>query len=138
MKKMNQESKDNKINLRISEEDLEIIDEFIEENPQVGTRSEFLRNCALSYIKEKQSGLKGRDDGGITVYLPAKLKNYLKKLGNSGFYRDVSDVILDIIYMSFDNGTMSKILEKNLQKADSIKRFMRNLNDSDESEADFR
>ncbi len=120
---MNPESKDIKITLRISEEDLDLIDSFLEENMAFGSRSEFLRNCALDFIQAKKS-FKGVDLGN-GISLSKKQEEYLDRMIKMGYYPSKEDSIKSILEYVFDSGFIKKIFEEKIEKYQEIEKSMK-------------
>lgn len=120
---MNQDSKDIKITLRISEDDLDQIDSFLEENMAFGSRSEFLRNCALELIQRKGSVLKGETGTGIP--LSRRQEEYIEKMIKMGYYASTEDAIKSILEYVFDSGFVRKIFEEKIGKYHEIEKAMK-------------
>ncbi len=120
---MNQDSKDIKITLRISEDDLDQVDGFLEENMAFGSRSEFLRNCALDVIKRKGSVMRG--DVGSGLPLSKRQEEYIEKMVKMGYYQSQEDAIKSIIEYVFDSGFIKKIFEEKIEKYQQIEKAMR-------------
>ncbi|EQB68390.1 MAG: hypothetical protein AMDU5_GPLC00012G0030 [Thermoplasmatales archaeon Gpl] len=120
---MNPESKDIKITLRISEEDLDLIDSFLEENMSFGSRSEFLRNCALDFIQSKKN-FKGMDLGN-GISLSKKQEEYIERMIRMGYYPSKEDAIKSILEYVFDSGFIKKIFEEKIEKYQEIEKSMK-------------
>ncbi|MCL4345625.1 MAG: hypothetical protein M1496_04610 [Candidatus Thermoplasmatota archaeon] len=125
------DSKDIKITLRISEDDLDEIDTFLENNPRQGSRSEFLRNCALNYISNKSS----RKGGGNSnsVILSRKQQELIERMVDLGYYSGEEEAIKSIIEYVFDNGMIKTIFEDRISKYGQIeKSLFRNIKDEED------
>ncbi|MHB1622637.1 MAG: ribbon-helix-helix domain-containing protein [Cuniculiplasma sp.] len=120
---MNPDSKDIKITLRISEDDLDMIDSFLEENMSYGSRSEFLRNCALDFIQAKKA-FKGWESGN-GVSLSKKQEEYIERMIRMGYYPSKEDAIKSILEYVFDSGFIKKIFEEKIEKYQEIEKSMR-------------
>lgn len=125
------DSKDIKITLRISEDDLDEIDAFLENNPRHGSRSEFLRNCALNYITNKNSRTRGVNSN--SVILSRRQKELIEKMVDMGYYSGEEEAIKSIIEYVFDNGMIKTIFEDRINKYGQIeKSLFRNIKDEEE------
>lgn len=120
---MNQDSKDIKITLRISEDDLDQIDSFLEENMSFGSRSEFLRNCALEFIQTKGIGLKGEKNAGTLI--SRRQEEYVERMIKMGYYASTEDAIKSILEYVFDSGFIRKIFEEKIAKYQEIEKAMK-------------
>ncbi len=120
---MNQDSKDIKITLRISDDDLDMIDSFLEENMAFGSRSEFLRNCALDVIQRK--GMGGRMDSGSGMVLSKKQDEFLDRMIKLGYYPSREDAIKSILEYIFDSGLIKTIFEEKIENYNQIEKAMR-------------
>ncbi len=125
------DSKDIKITLRISEDDLDEIDAFLENNPRYGSRSEFLRNCALNYISNKNSRKGGVNSN--SVILSRKQQELIERMVDMGYYSGEEEAIKSIIEYVFDNGMIKTIFEDRINKYGQIeKSLFRNIKDEEE------
>jgi len=125
------DSKDIKITLRISEDDLDEIDSFLESNPRYGSRSEFLRNCALNYISNKSVRNKGSNSDSVAI--SRKQRELIEKMVDLGYYSSEEEAIKSIIEYVFDNGMIKTIFEDRINKYGQIeKSLFRNLRDEEE------
>ncbi len=125
------DSKDIKITLRISEDDLDEIDSFLESNPRYGSRSEFLRNCALNYISNKSGRNKGSNSDSVAI--SRKQRELIEKMVDLGYYSSEEEAIKSIIEYVFDNGMIKTIFEDRINKYGQIeKSLFRNLRDEEE------
>ncbi len=84
-----------KISLRVSDEDLEVIDSFIARH-DFSNRSEFLREAALDYI-DRYTEPKGQEEVPERIKLPKKLKNSICYLIKMGHYSNWQDAIHELV-----------------------------------------
>ncbi|MCL4350828.1 MAG: ribbon-helix-helix domain-containing protein [Candidatus Thermoplasmatota archaeon] len=111
------DAKDIKITLRISEEDLDQIDSFLEENPKHGNRSEFLRNCALDSISRIKN-FKG--DGQAGPKFTDRENMIMEKMIDMGYYYNMDDVVRSIVDYCFDTGVIKAIFEDKINRFNQI------------------
>ena len=84
-----------KISLRVSDEDLEIIDSFIERH-DFNNRSAFLREAALEYIN-RHSIRKNKMDIPAKISLPKKIKNIIHYLIAVGHFDNWDTAIQQLV-----------------------------------------
>ncbi|MBS3816877.1 MAG: ribbon-helix-helix protein, CopG family [Candidatus Thermoplasmatota archaeon] len=84
-----------KISLRLSDENLEVIDSFIAGH-DFSNRSEFLREAALDYI-EKYSGPTDQREIPERIKLPKRLRNSIYYLIHMGHYNNWQDAIHELV-----------------------------------------
>ncbi|MFP3871555.1 MAG: ribbon-helix-helix domain-containing protein [Candidatus Aenigmatarchaeota archaeon] len=106
-----------KISLRVSDEDLEVIDSFIARH-DFNNRSEFLREAALDYI-ERYSEPKGQEEVPERIKLPKRLKNNIWYLIKMGHYNDWQDAIHELVREGLLKEDMEK-LERQYDAVDSL------------------
>ena len=60
---------DVKVTLRMGPEDLQIIDDFVDENPDIGNRSNLIRAAIRAYVSGDAPGIKNlrEEESGIFV-----------------------------------------------------------------------
>ncbi len=108
-------SKDVKLTIRISEDELNEIDEYLNTNQEFGNRSEFIRHAALEYIGGKRVSLINTPQN---IDLDENSKIIIKTVIEKGFFKDANDVI---------SAVLRETLESNILKI--IKKRSRNFND---------
>lgn len=84
-----------KISLRVSEEDLEIIDSFINRH-DFSNRSSFLRKAAMEYIN-RHSVRKDEREIPATVTLPKQFKNIVHYFISVGHFNDWETAIRELV-----------------------------------------
>ncbi len=107
--------KDVKLTIRISEDELNEIDEYLNTNQEFGNRSEFIRHAALEYIGGKRVSLINTPQN---IDLDENSKIIIKTVIEKGFFKDANDVI---------SAVLRETLESNILKI--IKKRSRNFND---------
>lgn len=112
------ESKDTKLTLRISEEDLAEIDEFLEVNPRFGSRSEFIRHSAMDYIARSRVGLVEEQNSGVK--LSKNLDIILGSVIEKGFFKTRDEVIEELLKTAIDSGVLRRVIEQRIKSYNSI------------------
>jgi len=103
-----------KISLRVSDEDLEIIDSFISRH-EFSNRSEFLREAALDYIN-RFSVSKTKTEIPKKISLPKQIKNSIHYLIGVGYFEGWEHAIQDLVR----EGMVQKDLERLKKQYDTI------------------
>lgn len=112
------ENKDTKLTLRISEEDLSEIDEFLNTNPRFGSRSEFIRHSVLDYISRTRIGVIDSSETGIK--LSKNMDRIISSVVQKGFFKTKDEVIEELLENSVKSGDLHKILEDKMESYTSI------------------
>lgn len=115
---MSLESKDTKLTLRISEEDLSEIDEFLNTNPRFGSRSEFIRHSVLDYISRTRIGV--IDQGETGIRLSKNMDRILSSVVQKGFFKTKDEVIEELLESAVKTGELHNILEDKMESFASI------------------
>ncbi len=123
---MSLENKDTKLTLRISEEDLSEIDEFLDTNPRFGSRSEFIRHSVLDYISRTRIGI--IDSGEMGIKLSKNMDKMISMVVQKGFFKTKDEVIEELLENSVKTGELHKIIEDKMNSFTSI------MNDLDKFE----
>lgn len=129
---MSLESKDTKLTLRISEEDLSEIDEFLNTNPRFGSRSEFIRHSVLDYISRTRIGIVEQGEAGIR--LSKNMDRIVSSVVQKGFYKTKDEVIEEMLENAVKSGDLQKIIE---DKMKSFTLIMSDLEKFDEMNEKF-
>lgn len=112
------ENKDTKLTLRISEDDLSEIDEFLNTNPRFGSRSEFIRHSVLDYISRTRIGIVDSSETGIK--LSKNLDKMISMVVQKGFFKTKDEVIEELLENSVKTGELHKIIEEKMTSFTSI------------------
>ncbi len=123
---MSLENKDTKLTLRISEDDLSEIDEFLDTNPRFGSRSEFIRHSVLDYISRTRIGV--IDSGEMGIKLSKNMDKMISMVVQKGFFKTKDEVIEELLENSVKTGELHKIIEDKMNSFTSI------MNDLDKFE----
>ncbi len=112
------DNKDTKLTLRISEEDLSEIDEFLNTNPRFGSRSEFIRHSVLDYISRTRIGILDSSDTGIK--LSKNMDKMISMVVQKGFFKTKDEVIEELLENAVKTGELHNIIEEKMQSFTSI------------------
>ncbi len=86
---------ESKISLRVSDEDLEIIDSFIGRH-DFSNRSEFMREAALEYIT-RHSIRKGESEIPARIHLPKRFKHSIHYLISLDYFDSWEDALQELV-----------------------------------------
>lgn len=125
------DSKDTKLTIRISEGDLEEIDEFLNRNPRFGSRSEFIRHSAMEYIAQSRVGIIGSQE--TSVKLDKLMEETLYMAIEKGFFKSINDAIFEIIELARSNGLVSKLIRDKISEYTDLREEISNF-EGDEHE----
>ena len=112
------DNKDTKLAIRISEEDLKEIDEFLSTNPRFGSRSEFIRHSVLDYISRTRIGIV--DPGETGIRLSKNMDAIISTLVQRGFFKTKDEVIEVLLEDSVKSGDLHKIIEAKMLSYNSL------------------
>ncbi|MCL6090601.1 MAG: ribbon-helix-helix domain-containing protein [Candidatus Thermoplasmatota archaeon] len=112
------DNKDTKLAIRISEEDLKEIDEFLNTNPRFGSRSEFIRHSVLDYISRTRIGIV--DPGETGIRLSKNMDAIISTLVQRGFFKTKDEVIEVLLEDSVKSGDLHKIIEAKMLSYNSL------------------
>ncbi|EQD28101.1 hypothetical protein B1A_21325 [mine drainage metagenome] len=119
---MKSESKDTKITMRISEEELMEIDSFLNHNSKYGNRSEFLRNSALEFIANNR--IKLTSGAQICMDIAPAYEEILNSIIEEGYFRNTNELISAIIARAFDENLVRDIIRVKKNSTRGIKGIM--------------
>ncbi|BAB59797.1 hypothetical protein [Thermoplasma volcanium GSS1] len=116
-------NKDVKLTLRISEEEINEIDEFLNLNPEFGSRSEFIRHAVMQYISSKRISVV-KDDLQKThegLILDENSKLIIKTAIENGFFKDENDLISAVLRESLEPFVLKFVKKKSKNMSDLMK-----------------
>ncbi len=115
---MSLDNKDTKLTLRISEEDLSEIDEFLNTNSRFGSRSEFIRHSVLDYISKTRIGFVDQSETGIR--LSKNMDRIISSVVQKGFFKTKDEVIEELLENAVKSGELHKIIQEKMDSFTSI------------------
>jgi Arc/MetJ-type ribon-helix-helix transcriptional regulator len=90
-----------RISLRLEEEDLELIDEFVEKRPEYSNRSHLARMAIRSFI-ERDGGVSGQSsENRVSVRVPGAIHSMIEKLVEMGYYTSIEEVVEEVLRKEF-------------------------------------
>lgn len=115
-----------KITLRISRENLDEIDEFLDRNPRYGSRSEFLRNLAIDFISKTRVQMVQSSET-VCVKLPSSIDDWINQAVNMGIFNSSSEAVGIILNDLDASGKLLEIISNRFkleeQKREILKKY---------------
>ena len=108
------EGKDTKLTIRISEADLEEIDEFLQKNSSFGSRSEFIRHASIDFISKSRAHFVEPSETNVNV--SRKLLETLNLAIGKGYFSSISSALGEILNYSTEKGIISELIIKRRQE----------------------
>lgn len=108
------EGKDTKLTIRISEADLEEIDEFLQKNSSFGSRSEFIRHASIDFISKSRAQFVEPSETNVNV--SRKLLETLNLAIEKGYFSSISSALGEILNYSTEKGIISELIIKRRQE----------------------
>ena len=101
---------DEKISLRISKEELQVLDLYLEEHPECGSRSHFIKNAIRASLDRDAQIVVGKKDTGavkgdcseFVVKLPSALQASVESVIATGYYETPGEYVRHLIRLQFD------------------------------------
>ncbi len=115
---MTLDNKDTKLTIRISEDDLKEIDEFLDSNPRFGSRSEFIRHSVLDYISRTRIGIVDQSETGIR--LSKIMESVISRTVQKGFFKTREEVIEALLERAMRNNALHEILSEKSRSLTSV------------------
>ena len=119
------EGKDTKLTIRISEADLEEIDEFLQKNSSFGSRSEFIRHASIDFISKSRAQLLEPSDTNVNVN--RKLLETLNLAVGKGYFSSISSALGEIINYSTEKGIISELIAKRREEYKNLAQSVSDL-----------
>ena len=112
------ENKDTKLTIRISDEDIREIDDFLSTNPRFGSRSEFIRHSVLDYISRTRIGLVDQD--GTELKLSKNLDTIITNAVQRGFFKSREEVVEALLERAMKSNFLHDILSEKMDSYSSV------------------
>ena len=108
------ENDDGRITLRLEKENLQLIDAFLDQNPQFRNRSQLCRDAVQAFIESVTQG-----GNSVTLKVPARVLEVIDHLVSDGYFNDRGDAIVQALREHFDAARIKEFQEHKteLQKA---------------------
>ncbi|HUT26496.1 MAG TPA: ribbon-helix-helix domain-containing protein [Methanomassiliicoccales archaeon] len=91
-----------RISLRLENEDLELIDGFIEGHPEISNRSQLARIALRAFIdRDGGTRIEISGKGQLTINVPPAIRNIMEGMVEDGYYNTVEDIIGECLRKEF-------------------------------------
>ncbi len=90
-----------RISLRLGREELELIDRFVEENPEFSNRSRLARIALHSFIEAKGTQVSEANEKEIPVKIPRAALGFIEGMVRAGIYNSIGGAIEDCVRKEF-------------------------------------
>ena len=124
---MKQDSLETKITLRISQEEIDEIDEFLRLNERFPSRSEFIRFSAIDYISRSRVIVESSKKQ--TVELSENLEKLIDSAVSNGLFKSKTDAITEILEKAFVDGVVNGILKTKMEGFSKLMQEMKAFED---------
>ncbi len=108
-----------RLTIRLSDVELDEIDDFLARHPEYRNRSEFIRNALMSYIKMADRGL--LKDSGLKVEMEDRILSVLEDYVDYKYFKDMGDLITYVLRILVSNGELARILKSYTQGLSSLR-----------------
>ncbi|MCL4453852.1 MAG: ribbon-helix-helix domain-containing protein [Candidatus Thermoplasmatota archaeon] len=100
--------KNEKLTIRISNDELEEIDSFLSYNNSYTSRSEFIRMAVLEYISIKRVGIITKNN---SIHPDPLIEKAVSKMVSAGFYKSIDGAYEEIIREAWRKNIVSGMLK---------------------------
>ncbi len=100
--------KNEKLTIRISNDELEEIDSFLSYNNSYANRSEFIRMAVLEYISIKRVGIITKNN---SIHPDPLIEKAVSKMVSGGFYKSIDGAYEEIIREAWRKNIVSGMLK---------------------------
>ena len=98
-----------RVTLRMSDVEIDEIDDFLARHPEYDSRSQFIRQAIMEYIKLVERG--ALRNSGMRVEVEDRIMNMLEEYVEYRYFRDIGDLISYVLRTIVSNGELAKILK---------------------------
>ncbi len=108
-----------RLTIRLSDVELDEIDDFMARHPEYRSRSEFIRTALMEYIKMADRGL--LKDKGMKVEVEDRILDVLEEYVDYKYFRDMGDLITYVLRILVSNGELANILKSYTRGISSLR-----------------
>ncbi len=108
-----------RLTIRLSDVEIDEIDDFLARHPEYRNRSEFIRNALMSYIKMADRGL--LKEKGMKVEVEDRVLDVLEEYVDYKYFRDMGDLITYVLRILVSNGELARILKSYTEGLSSLR-----------------
>ncbi len=108
-----------RLTIRLSDVEIDEIDDFLARHPEYRNRSEFIRTALMSYIKMADRGL--LNEKGMKVEMEDRILQVLEDYVDYKYFKDMGDLITYVLRILVSNGELANILKSYTQGLSSLR-----------------
>ncbi len=113
--------KNEKLTIRISDDELEEIDSFLSYNSNFSSRSEFIRMAVLEYISIKRVGIITKNN---SIHPDPLIEKAVSKMVSAGYYKSIDEAYEQIIREAWKNNLISAMLKNTNDEYSKIENIL--------------
>ncbi len=98
-----------RVTIRLSDVELDEIDDFLARHPEYRSRSELIRNALMTYIKMSDRGM--FSESGMKLEIEDRILTVLEDYVDYKYFRDMGDLITYVLRVLVSNGELARILK---------------------------
>jgi len=111
--------KNEKLTLRISDEELKEIDNFLSTNVNFTNRSEFIRFATMEYITNQRIGIITKNNN---IHTEPVIEKSISKAVNSGYFKNLESAYEEIINEAWRKNLISSIIKSRIDEMENIEK----------------
>lgn len=111
--------KNEKLTLRISDEELKEIDNFLSTNVNFTNRSEFIRFATMEYITNQRIGIITKNNN---IHTEPIIEKSISKAVNSGYFKSLESAYEEIINEAWRKNLISSIIKSRINEMENIEK----------------
>ena len=113
--------KNEKLTLRISDEELKEIDSFLSTNVNFTNRSEFIRFATMEYIANQRIGIITKNN---SIHTEPIVEKTLSKAINFGYFKNLDSAYEEIINEAWRKSLISSLINMRIEEMEKIEKTM--------------
>ena len=113
--------KNEKLTLRISDEELKEIDSFLSTNVNFTNRSEFIRFATMEYITNQRIGIITKNNSIRTEPI---IEKTLSKAVSSGYFKSLESAYEEIVNEAWRKNLISSLINMRVEEMEKIEKTM--------------
>ena len=98
-----------RVTIRLSDVELDEMDDFLARHPEFRNRSDFIRTALMEYMRMSDRGM--LKEGGLKVEMEDRILRVLEDYVDFKYFRDMGDLITYVLRVLVSNGELARILK---------------------------
>ncbi len=113
---------DTRITLRITDVELDEIDDFLARHPEYHNRSQLIRQAVMEYIRDVERGEKGPGrTRGVRVEMQDRLLTVLEEYVEFRYFRSMDELLSFVLKTIAMDGTLGRILRGYVESLNGLR-----------------